>query len=58
MIQGQVISVRADGTQFVFDSIDKDGAISGFLILKNGARTKIGLMDMWTKVGDWKRVDQ
>jgi hypothetical protein len=58
MIKGQVIAIRADGTQFVFDSIDKDGAISGFLILKNGARTEIGLMDMWTKVGDWKRVDQ
>jgi hypothetical protein len=58
MIKGQVISVRADGTQFVFDAIDNNGAITGFLILKNGARTKIGLMDMWTKVGDWKRVDQ
>lgn len=58
MIQGQVISVRADGTQFVFDSIDDDGFISGFLILTNGRRTKIGLMDMFTKVGDWKRVDQ
>lgn len=58
MIKGQVISVRADGTQFVFDSIDEDGAISGFLILKNGARTEIGLMDMFTKVGNWKRVDQ
>jgi hypothetical protein len=58
MTQGQVIAIRADGTQFVFDSIDADGFISGFLILTNGARTKIGLMDMFTKVGDWKRVDQ
>jgi hypothetical protein len=58
MIKGQVISVRADGTQFVFDSIDNDGAIKGFLILTNGRRTEIGLMDMFTKVGDWKRVDQ
>jgi len=58
MIKGQVISVRADGAQFVFDAIDKDGAITGFLILKNGTRTQIGLMDMFTKVGQWKRVDQ
>ena len=58
MIQGQVIGIRADGTQFVFDAIDKDGAITGFLILTNGTRTQIGLMDMFTKVGDWKRVDQ
>jgi hypothetical protein len=58
MIKGQVIAVRADGTQFVFDSIDERETISGFLILKNGARTEIGLMDMFTKVGDWERVDQ
>jgi hypothetical protein len=58
MIQGQVIGIRADGTQFVFDSIDDDGNISGFLILTNNTRTEIGLMDMFTKVGDWKRVDQ
>jgi hypothetical protein len=58
MIKGQVIAVRADGAQFVFDSIDEQETISGFLILKNGAQTEIGLMDMFTKVGDWERVDQ
>ena len=58
MIKGQVIAVRADGTQFVFDSIDEKEIISGFLILKNGTRTEIGFLDMFTKVGDWERVDQ
>jgi len=58
MIQGQVIAVRADGTQFVFDSVNDEGAISGFLVSTNGNQSQIGLMDMWTKVGDWKRVDQ
>jgi hypothetical protein len=58
MIKGQVIAIRADGTQFVFDSIDEQETISGFLILTNGVRTEIGFMDMFTKVGDWKRVDQ
>ena len=58
MIKGQVIGIRADGTQFVFESTDDDGNIIGFLILTNGRRTEIGLMDMFTKVGDWKRVDQ
>ena len=58
MTQGQVIAVRADGTQFVFDSVNDEGAISGFLVSTNGNQSQIGLMDMFTKVGDWKRVDQ
>ena len=58
MIQGQVIAVRADGTQFVFDSVNDEGAISGFLVSTNGNQSQIGLMDMFTKVGDWERVDQ
>jgi hypothetical protein len=58
MIQGQVIAVRADGTQFVFDSVNDEGAISGFLLSTNGNQSQIGFMDMFTKVGDWERVDQ
>jgi hypothetical protein len=58
MMQGQVIAVRADGTQFVFDSVNDEGAISGFLVSTNGNQSQIGLMDMFTKVGDWERVDQ
>jgi hypothetical protein len=58
MIQGQVIAVRADGTQFVFDSVNDEGAISGFLVSTNGNQSQIGFMDMFTKVGDWERVDQ
>ena len=58
MIKGQVIAVRADGTQFVFDSVNDEGAISGFLVSANGNQSQIGFMDMFTKVGDWKRVDQ
>lgn len=58
MIKGQVIAVRADGAQFVFDSVNDEGAISGFLVSANGNQSQIGLMDMFTKVGDWKRVDQ
>ncbi len=58
MTQGQVIAVRADGAQFVFDSINDEGVISGFLVSANGNKSQIGFMDMFTKVGDWERVDQ
>lgn len=58
MKHGDVVGVRADGVELVFDELDADGNPTGWLRQKDGLESDTRLFDVWTKVGDWKRVDQ
>lgn len=52
-MQEQVVAIRADGAELVFTGTDSDGFRLGY-IRKNGVASKVGYLDMWTKVGVWR----
>ena len=56
MTKGELVAVRSDKVELLFDFLDAEGVLWGILRYPNGKVSVTRPFDTWTKVGDWKPV--